>query len=144
MIKVVILYAPQDPAVKRFAETVQKAFDKKTFKVTVKSASQSQMPDITAADAVILGSKADDGTAVHSDFSELMRAFTGVNLSGRCAAFFGSQGTKTAHKFADALADSDISVFESPLVFQEKGAEAQKIKRWAAQFAAYIRKKLHE
>jgi flavodoxin len=144
MIKVVILYAPQDAAVKKFADSVQKAFDKKSFKVTVTGAGKAHIPNIAAAEAVILGSRTENGADMHEDFSELLRAFSGVNFAGRCAAFFAEKGSGTATVFAEALADSEISLFPEPLTFQEKIIDSQKIKRWVSQFSSYIRKNLHD
>jgi flavodoxin len=144
MIKVVILYAPQDAAVKKFADCVQKAFDKKSFKVAALSAGKAHIPDIAAVDAVILGSCSESVADVHEDFAELLRAFSGVNFAGRCAAFFTDKGSDAAGEFSSALVDSEISIFAEPLAYQEKEADAQKVKRWVAQFMSFIRKNIHE
>ncbi len=144
MIKVVILYAPQDAVVKKFADCVQKAFDRKSFKVTVMGAGKAHIPDIAAVDAVILGSRSENGVDIHADFSELRRAFSGVNFAGRCAAFFADKGSDTAGELTASLADSEIAVFTEPLAYQDKEADAQKIKHWVTQFSSFIRKNLHE
>ncbi len=144
MFKVVILYAPQDAAVRKFADCIQKAFDRKTFKATALGAGAAHIPDIAAVDAVILGSRAENGLDVHTDFSELMRAFSGVNFAGRCAAFFADRGSGTAGKFTGALEDSEISVFSEPLMFQEKETDTRKIKDWVGHYSSFIRKNVHE
>ncbi|MBN2353986.1 MAG: flavodoxin family protein [Spirochaetales bacterium] len=144
MFKVVILYAPQDASVRKFADCVQKAFDRKQFKATTTGAGKAHVPDIAAVDAVIFGSRAENGINVHADFTELMRAFSGVNFAGRCAAFFADKGSGIAGEFARALADSEISVFSETLAFQEKATDTQKIKRWVDQYSTFIRKNVHE
>jgi flavodoxin len=144
MITMLILYAPESPALKKCAESLRKAFDRKIFKVTASSAAKSHLSDIAGVKAVILGSWAEDGSPVHTDFAEFIRAFSGVNLSGRCAAFFGEKGSDTAADFTAALADSGISIFKEALVLQEKGCDTQKMKQWAGQYSSYIRKNLHD
>jgi flavodoxin len=144
MTKVVILYAPQDAAVKKLADCIQKSFDRKSFKAMVLCAAKANIPDMAAVDAVILGSRSENGVDIHADFSELMRAFAGVNFAGRCAAFFADKASKTADEFASALAASDISIFPEALPFQEKGPDAVKVKRWVTQLSSFIRKNHHD
>ncbi len=144
MITMLILYAPDEPVMKKCAEHLRKAFDRKVFRVIARSASQSHLSDMAAVQAVILGSLPEDGAPVHPDFAEFMRAFSGVNLSGRCAAFFGEKGTDTVAALAAALEDSDISRFGEPLALEKTGCDVQKVKRWAAQYSNFIRKNLHD
>jgi flavodoxin len=144
MIQLLILYAPEQSALKKCAESLQKAFDKKIFRTIVRSAAKSHLPDIASAQAVILGCRAQDGAPVHADFAEMVRSFSGVNLAGRCAGFFGEKGSATAGEFASALADSDIVIYGEPLVLDEKGFDAQKMKRWTAQFSTFVRKNLND
>ena len=129
---------------KKCAELLRKAFDRKAFTATAQSASSSHLSDVAAARAVILGSATEEDTPVHADFTELVRAFSGVNLAGRCAAFFAEKASETAGAFAAALSDSDISMFGEPLVLDEKGFDGPQLKRWAGQFSAFIRKHLHD
>ena len=143
-IPILILYAPEKPAMKKHAESLRKAFDRRVFRVFARSAAVSHLPDIAAVKAVILGCREENDAPVHADFTEFVRAFAGVNLAGRCAAFFGEKGSQTADRFAASLEDSDISLYGEPLVLQENGFDAQKLKRWAGQFSGFIRKNIHD
>jgi menaquinone-dependent protoporphyrinogen IX oxidase len=144
MTKVIILYAPHDSGIKKFIEALLKAFDKKRFTVTAKNALKSHIPDIAAADAVVFGSKGNSAVSIHAEFKELLRAFSGVNLAGKSAGFFLEKNTDTFKDFEKALKVSDISIFDEPLIYQEKGIDAKQLRRWADKFGKFLEKNIHE
>jgi flavodoxin len=143
MIKILILYAPQDSGMKKFVDALQKAFPGKEFMVSVKSSSKAQIPDIAAADAAIFGSKGNSAISIHTDYKELLRAFGGVNLSGRSVGFFIEKDTSTFEDFSNALKESDIAIFEEPLIYQERGLDFKQLKRWISQFILFVRRNMH-
>ena len=54
MFNVAIIYAPQKSELKELAGIIKNSFNSKSFKVIIKSASQAGIPDIAAAEILIL------------------------------------------------------------------------------------------
>lgn len=137
MLRVCILYAPDEIGLRRLAESLQKAFDHKKFILTVKGAAKANMADITAAQAVIFGCRGLGSLAIHPDFAEFVRAFSGVNLSGRSAAIFMEKDTATYLEFAAALKDTDIALFDEPLLVTKTINQAE-LEAWVKRFIIFI------
>jgi flavodoxin len=127
----VIIYAPQDQELKETIKRIKNIFTEKIFKLQILSASEANISDIALADLVILGSKKDGASSIHKDFAELLRTFTGINLSGKMVGFITTKGSNTFIDFKNALKDSGITYFEEPLHIEEaKETDNKKIKNW--------------
>ena len=137
MLRVCILYAPDESGLKRLAESLLKAFDHKKFSLTVKTAAKATIADVTAAQAVIFGCRSQGGLAIHPDFAEFVRAFKGVNLSGRSAAIFMEKDTATYLEFASALKDTDIALFDEPFLISKNLNQAE-CEAWVKRFIIFI------
>ncbi|MQY77289.1 MAG: hypothetical protein GH155_06645 [Spirochaeta sp.] len=131
MFNVAIIYAPQKSELKGLAEIIKDAFNTKNFKVNIKSASQAGIPDIAAAEILILAANSSGSTPIHSDFSEILRALNGVNLAGRLAGFCTVNTSDTLKAFKEVLNDSE-AVIGPELFLSAKGEKERKaeIKSW--------------
>lgn len=143
MTRVIIIYAPDDTATKKCADHLQKAFTKKEFFVDTRCAGKADIADIAAADAVILGSRGNRAVAIHADYQELLRAFSGVNFAGRIAGIYMEKDTNTFIEFSEALKDSDILIFDEPLFIPEKGIENTELTRWVKKYSTFLKENLH-
>jgi len=131
MFNVAIIYAPQESELKGLTEIIRDCFNPKNFKVIIKSASQAGIPDIAAAEILILAANSSGRSAVHSDFSEILRALKGVNLAGRLAGFCTVNTSDTLKAFKEVLSDAE-AIIGPELFLSAKGKKARKaeIKNW--------------
>lgn len=131
MFNVAIIYAPQKSELKELAEIIKNSFNSKSFKVIIKSASQASIPDIAAAEILILAANSSGSSPIHSDFSEILRALKGVNLAGRLAAFYAVNTSDTFKAFKKILNNSEAEIGPE-LFLSAKGKKARKaeIKNW--------------
>lgn len=131
MYNVAIIYAPHEGDLKRLAEIIRNSFNSKSFKVTIKSASQAGIPDIAGAEILILAGNSSGSSPVHSDFSEILRALNGVNLAGRLVGFCAVNTPDTLKAFQEVLNDSEV-VIGPELLLSAKSKKERKaeIKKW--------------
>jgi hypothetical protein len=120
----VIIFAPEDKALRDVLKNIQSLFSKNLFTFSAVPAADALISDIAVAEFVIFASKKDSKKSIHPDFSELIRTFSGVNLSGRLSAFIGEKNSTTLNEFQNALKDTGISYFNDPL-YIEDGIEAK-------------------
>ena len=118
MRQVSIIYAPGDGAVAALAEELARTFDPGEFQVRLKRADEAHMPDLAAAEVILLGSQPEGRSAVHSGFAEIVRALRGINLAGRAAGIFVVGSRKTAEALRKALKDTDIEVAAEDLLLE--------------------------
>lgn len=144
MTRIIILYAPDDPAMRKISDQVQKAFDKKQYHITIKNAQRSSIAEIAASQAVIFGSRGNSAVPIHSDYQELVRAFSGVNLAGKSAAIVMEKETETFMEFSAVLKDSEISIFDEPLFLTVQHSENTEIARWVKKYCAFIKEHAYE
>jgi len=131
MFNVAVIYAPQESELKRLAEIIKNSFNSKSFKVMIKSASQAGIPDIAAAEILILAANSSGSSPIHSDFSDILQALNGVNLAGRLAGFCTASTSDTLKAFKEALNDSE-AVIGPELFLSARDAKERKaeIKNW--------------
>ncbi len=131
MFNVAIIYAPQKSELKDLAEIIKDSFNSKNFKVISKSASQAGIPDIAAAEILILAASSSGSSPIHSDFSEILRALNGINLAGRLAGFCAVNTSDALEAFNAVFNDSE-AVIGPELLLSARDAKACKaeIKNW--------------
>ena len=126
-----IIHVPQDKKLHEMADKLKNLLSDKEFKVKILPAADTAISDIAPADLLILGSPPNASSSIHKDYSELLRAFSGANLSGKMAGFIASKGSKTVDDFKKALNDSGITFFTESLPMEEAMDEGSKIlKNW--------------
>ncbi len=126
MLRAAVIYAPA--ALQTVAERIAASLERKRFQVNLKPAGQASIPDLAAADLVLLGSSAQGRAALPAEFAEILRALSGINLAGRVGGVFaaGSDAPLTAWK--KALKDCGIRLEENLLRCDV--AEAQALSAW--------------
>jgi len=136
MFNVAIIYAPQKSELKELVEIIKDSFDSKNFKVISKSASKAGIPDIAAAEILILAANSSGSSPIHSDFSEILRALNGINLAGRLAGFCAVNTSDTLEAFKEVLNDSE-AVIGPELLLSAKGEKERKaeIKSWVEELS---------
>ncbi|MBN2442271.1 MAG: flavodoxin family protein [Spirochaetales bacterium] len=120
MLKVIILYAPEDKSTNNPVNNIKTAFENEKCVVLAKSAKNTTIPDITASEILIIGSKTDGKKSIHPEFKELTRALKGINLAGRTAGIFSFDNEKTVTSFKEVLHDSGISLYNLNLYFKNE------------------------
>ncbi len=108
MYRAVIIYAPADDQMQKLVRDIEECFDIDEFKVEIKAADQSHIPDLTAADLFLLGSLPEGGKPIHPDFSEILRALGGITLAGRVGGLFSVNSEPTIMAFRQALKDCEL------------------------------------
>mgnify|MGYP000066165156 CR=1 FL=1 len=132
MLRAAVIYAPDEAPMRDLAQRVAAALDRGRFVVVVKPAAQAAIPDLAASDLVLLGSAAQGAAAVHSDFAELLRALSGVNLAGRVAGLFSSGGEAALLALKKALKDTDIHLAAENLLPAGHARSGRRIAEWIA------------
>jgi hypothetical protein len=123
MYQCVIIYAPEDKTLQGVINNIKALVDKNLFTLTVMPAGKALISHIALADLVILASLNDSGLSIHEDFSELLRTFTGVNLSGKLVGFVTAKDGSSLRDFEKSLKDTGITYFEEPLAVED-GSQA--------------------
>jgi flavodoxin len=133
MSRVIILYAPEDQSMINSANNIRAAFENEGCETAVKAAESAAMPDIAAADILILGSLPKGKKPIHPDFKEITRALQGINLAGKTAGIFTLDQENTITSFRDILHDSDITLCDEGFFIAKENnnspAEADWVKK---------------
>ncbi len=140
-----VIYAPAQGEISKIVDTVKESLDKRKYSISVKEAAHASIPDIAAADLILLGSgpQGEGQGSIHSDFSEIIRALKGVNLAGRVAGIFATESEKTLADFKNALKDSDVTLNKENLFFVEGNKIDKKlIKKWLNRLSAQVEEKV--
>ena len=130
MYHVGILYAPYDEFNKSIIDIIKNSINLHEFDIRVKKAADAAMPDIAASDIIILASSGDDTVPVHKDYMEIVRALSGVNLSGRLVGVVTFGMDKTQKFLKDVLKDTGAVYYKDGLNIKGINIEKDKIKRW--------------
>jgi flavodoxin len=130
MIRVIILYAPDEKNTSDAVNNIKDAFKNKKCRIEAKAAKNSSIPDIAASEIVIFGSKDAGKKTIHSDFSEIARALKGINLAGRIAGIFSFGRENMLPVFKKILEDSDITVYEKNLIIEDGKNNPAIISEW--------------
>jgi hypothetical protein len=110
MLSVIIIYAPEDQSAINSTSKIKAAFETEGCKANVKTAASAIIPDITAADIILLGSMSKGKIPVHPDFKEITLALQGINLAGKTAGIFTVDSINTINAFREILHDSHITI----------------------------------
>lgn len=113
-----IIYAPRDSAIAALAAELERAFDSRHYIIRIKDASKVAVPDLAAADIILIGSMPEGRSVVHPSFAEILRALKGVNLAGRVAGIFAVGSRKTSEALRRALEDSDVILADEELILE--------------------------
>jgi len=140
MERAIILYAPDEDKLKNASERIQRTLVNEKYEVEVKAAKNSSIVDITASDIVIVGFN-DAKSRVHPDFKAIDKALTGINLAGRVAGFFTFDTADAMVHFRKSFHDSDIIIFETPLILGPGDDGAKGILNWVHKLLAGALKK---
>ena len=130
MYRLTILYAPEDEEYAGPAKQLGNAFSELGLDVVVKAAKNAEIPDVLSADIVIFGSSVFK-PYLHPHFAEMVRAFKGINLAGKCAGFLSYRGNNAPKLFRKALRDTDIYEFNRDLVINSGGTNPDELMNWA-------------
>lgn len=130
MYRLTILYAPEDEEYAGPAKQLGNAFSELGLDVVVKAAKNAGISDILAADIVIFGSSVLK-PYLHPHFTEMVRAFKGINLAGKCAGFLSYSGNNAPKLFRKALRDTDIYEFRRDLIINSGSTKPDELTKWA-------------
>jgi flavodoxin len=128
MFRAAVIYAPA--ALQAMAERIADSLDRQRFRVLVKPADQASIPDLAAADLVLLGSSAQGRAALPAEFAEIVRALSGIDLGGRVAGVFAAGSDAPLAAWKKALKDSGIRLEENLL--RSDGADSKTLSGWVA------------
>jgi hypothetical protein len=141
MFRAAVIYAPA--ALQAAAERVSASLDRKRFKVSVKTAGEASVPDLAAADLVLLGSSPEGRAALPQEFAEILRALAGINLAGRVAGVFAEGSDAPLAAWKKALMDSGI-LLRSENLLRCDGADPRALSAWVAGLARQVEKLARE
>jgi hypothetical protein len=79
---------------------------------------------------MVIFCSADPSSLIHGDFSEMVRAFGGMNLSGKLAGFVSLGDNDSSGLFRKALLDTNISMFKETLSVDRLKGESEKLRTW--------------
>ena len=140
-----VIYAPAEGEINKIADAVRESMQMCKFSVAVKEAAGASIPDMAAADLILLGSspQGEGEASIHSDFSEIIRALEGVNLAGRVAGVFAVDSEKTLTDFRKALKDSEITLKnENLILIKSNKIDKNKIKKWLNRLSAQVEERV--
>jgi flavodoxin len=115
MKRAIIIYAPDDAGLKNAAERIKQTLSNEKYPADIKTSKEASITDIAASDVIIVGFKGAK-KKVHPDFAGIDRALRGINLAGRIAAYFSTEHEDAMEHFRKSFRDSDIAIFETPLI----------------------------
>lgn len=109
--KALVVYEDGRPELERTARGISERLDSGSHEVKLRAASLVTIPEVLAANLLILGAE----TPQNPSYAELARLLAGVNLAGRRAAFFGPSGAAVAW-LRGIVADAELKTAGADLV----------------------------
>jgi hypothetical protein len=88
-------------------------FDGQRFAVDTCAADQAAITDLTRADVFLLASLVSGDQPIHPDFTEIIRALSGITLAGRSGGAFAVDSEATVTAFRRALRDCELDLPEA-------------------------------
>ena len=143
MFRAAVIYAPASQPMQSLAERVAAALDRRRFAVNIKPASRASVPDLSASDLLLLGAAPEGKAAVHPEFSELLRALSGINLAGRVAGLFTPAGEATLQALKKALKDTDVLLNPENLLSADEVRGAKGLAKWLGSLARQLESAAH-
>lgn len=117
--KTLVVFQDGDAALENTANAIASGLNPAQYAVKLRPASKTSIPEILAAQFYIFGA----ATSGDSAYNEISRVFTGVNLAGREARYFGSSA-KAVNWLKDMTRDSELKDSGEDLVAAEPSASA--------------------
>lgn len=109
--KALIVYEDGKPELERTARGISERLDSGSLEPKLRAASAVTIPEVLAADILILGAE----TPRNESYAELARMLAGVNLAGRRGALFGPSGAAVAW-LREIVADAELRIAGTDLV----------------------------
>ena len=124
-----IIYVPCDIEKQRAIDIIKRAIDLKKYDIRVKLAADAAMPDIAASDIIIFASDSSSSNPINEDYSEIVRALKGINLSGRLAGIISFGTDDTAETWQNVLKCTGITCYEESLIITDT-IDENNIRKW--------------
>lgn len=124
-----VIYIPCDIEKQRVIDIIKRAIDLKKFDIRVKLAADAAMPDIAASDIIIFASDSSSGNSINKDYSEIVRALKGINLSGRVAGIISFDTDDTAEAWQNVLECTGITCHGESLVVTD-AIDENNVRKW--------------
>ena len=102
-----LIYAPTTSEMDALVEEILRRLPGDRITTVRKPAREAAIPDLAAADLLLLGSTAGETGAIHDEFAEILRALEGISLAGRALGVFSLRSESTISAFAEALEDCE-------------------------------------
>jgi flavodoxin len=130
--KVLIIYAPEGGQMPELAGRLAEKVDSATFDISVQSAKDTKIPEITASDILFFGAESESDISSENGYKEIARALTGINLSPRPVGLFSFSSENSISGLKKMVEDTGLNPVQDDLVFQTKGKSVKdkKIDKW--------------
>jgi predicted aconitase with swiveling domain len=112
--KTLVVYEDGKADSERVAVAIAERLAPERHEVLVKAASAVELPEILSSALYFFGADSPEAEG----YAELARAFKGMNLAGRRAAFFGGSGSAVAW-LRGICADTDVAAAHADLVLRK-------------------------
>lgn len=119
MMKTMVVYEDGIPGLEESAKLIASELSSRSHEVRLRAASMVSIPDILATRFYFLGAEHPNSPS----YVEVARVFTGINLAGRSAAYFGSSASALA-SLKEMAADTDLKAVGPDLVEAKPGRES--------------------
>jgi hypothetical protein len=123
MTKTLIVYEDGKPDLEKSAKLIASGLPVESYEVRVRAASTVSIPDILASKFYFFGAEASRSPS----YAEVARVFSGINLAGRSAAYFGPSREAVA-SLRKMAADTDLGSAGKDLV--EAKPEPETVSAW--------------
>lgn len=120
-------------------EAVVQAFKQKDVTASAKPASTSGIPDVLASDIILFGLAGQEVEPGGSDFKEMFRAFSGINLAGKFAGLISIDDNSSPAVFREALKDTDIDIFTEELAVSLQNIRRARIRPWGGRLYRWVK-----
>ena len=130
MHRVLVLWAPDTAESRKVVDVVSIALGAAKVAPLVKKAAEATIADITASEIVVFGTQKIGITEVPPDYSEYLRAFSGITLAGRTAGFFSVGQERATARLRKALKETEITQIEDDPLFQDPDRDGEEIAAW--------------
>ena len=110
MFRVSVLYATGDSGVRDGAGRIAEAVQASRFAVRCQAVADSTVADLSSSDLIVFVTS---GAELGSEFDDLARAFSGINLAGRMVAIAHLDGAAAAARLRGLLDDTDALLGET-------------------------------
>jgi len=139
----VLIVTSKNEHVEACGNAIEKELRKASFQVSRKNAAETTIPMVNAADILIFGIH---GTQLPPEFSEINRAFTGINLAGRTGALFVDASESAAGSLKEMLKDTDINLSSQVFYCRRESStvNSSALTKWVQTILKTYRDMIHE